>query len=112
MKADTFNVVRHNDRKYTPPSPWNMWDAFAGCWTCFYCGSAAGYQIHHTSCPEKRTVPPKRALRATLRLVLGMTTGFLVTTMTMTQPEVAGVWIGLGMGITYLLGYDAGKRKR
>lgn len=51
----TFDITRHNDPKYQPPEPWDEWDPFGGCWSCNWCGAAAGFQVHHMNC--KRVTP-------------------------------------------------------
>lgn len=50
MKTSEFEVARHNDRSYEAPAPWDQWDEYANCWTCSYCGAAAGYQRHNLGC--------------------------------------------------------------
>ncbi len=48
--ADSFDVTRHNDPTYKPPSPWTEWSTFANCWTCVDCGAAYGFQVHNPQC--------------------------------------------------------------
>ena len=48
--AAKFEIVRHTDRTYAPPAPWDQWDDYAGCWTCSRCGAAAGFQLHNLGC--------------------------------------------------------------
>ena len=48
--AAKFKIARHSDSTYDAPEPWNDWCSYAGCWTCRFCGAAAGFQLHNPSC--------------------------------------------------------------
>lgn len=46
------------DPTVKPATPWDEWNSYAGCWSCSFCGAAAGFGIHHSACRLKPTDSP------------------------------------------------------